>query len=131
MVNRPLSPHLQVYRLPLLPTISVLTRVSAIALSFGVVVLALWLVALGLGEGAYGRLTGWLTSPLGLVALVGLTFALFWHSANGIRHLCWDAGLGLDLATAERTAWAVVAVSFAGTALVWLIIYLRMGAGAL
>jgi len=130
MANRPLSPHLQVYRLPLLPTISILTRISAVALSFGLVVLALWLVALGLGEEAYALMTGLLTSPLGLIALIGWTFALMWHSANGVRHLFWDAGRGLDLVTAERTGWAVVAFSIIATLLVWALIWARATGGA-
>ena len=123
MADRPLSPHLQVYRLPLLPIVSIMTRACAVALSFGLVVFAIWLIALGSGAQAYGLINGLLTSPLGLIALVGWTFALMWHSANGIRHLFWDAGHGFDLQTAERSAYAVIAFSFIATAAVWLWIW--------
>lgn len=123
MADRPLSPHLQVYRLPLLPLVSILTRASAVALSLGVLVFAAWLITLGLGEGPYARMTGLLTSPLGIFMLMCWTFALMWHSANGIRHLFWDAGMGLSIQTAERSAYAVIGFSFIATALVWLWIW--------
>ena len=123
MANRPLSPHLQVYRLPLLPLVSILTRASAVALSFGVLVFAIWIISMGLSPEAFALITSWLTSPLGLIALIGWTFAFMWHSANGIRHLFWDAGRGFDLQTAERTAYAVIAFSILGTALVWILIW--------
>ena len=123
MPNRPLSPHLQVYRLPLLPLVSIITRACAIALAFGLIVFAIWLIALGMGAEAYGAVTALLVSPLGLIALVGWTFCLMWHSANGIRHLFWDAGRGLDLQIAERTAYAVILFSLLGTAALWLWIW--------
>ncbi len=123
MADRPLSPHLQVYRLPLLPLVSILTRACAVALSLGVLVFALWLIALGFGGGAYDRVTGVLTSPLGQVALIGWTFALMWHSANGVRHLFWDTGRGLDLAVAERSAYAVIAFAVLATAALWAYIW--------
>jgi len=121
--KRPLSPHLQVYRLPMLPTVSILTRVCAVALSAGVLVFAAWLMALGFGATSYERFTGLLTSPLGQVALIGWTFALMWHSANGVRHLFWDMGRGLDLRTAELTGYGVIAFAFFGTALTWALIW--------
>ena len=120
MADRPLSPHLQVYRLPLLPLVSILTRVSAIALAAGLVVFAIWLIALGMGEDDYNLVTGALTAPLGIVALIGWTFAFLWHSANGIRHLFWDAGKGFEIQTAERSAYAVIGFSILGTLAVWL-----------
>ena len=123
MADRPLSPHLQVYRLPLLPLVSILTRTAAVALSVGLVVLAIWLIALGFGQASYDQVTGLLTSPLGLIALIGWTFAFMWHSANGIRHLFWDAGMGLSIETAERSAYVVIAFSIIGTASVWLWIW--------
>lgn len=130
MADRPLSPHLQVYRLPLLPIVSILTRASAVALSVGLVVFAIWLIALGMGKGAYATVTGLLTSPIGIIALVGWTFAFLWHSANGIRHLFWDAGKGLELQTAERTAYVVIAFSILGTLAIWLYVWMQLGGGA-
>ena len=120
MAERPLSPHLQVYRLPLLPLVSIMTRVCAIALSLGVLVFAIWLISLGIGETAYAKMIGLLTSPLGVVALIGWTFALMWHSANGVRHLFWDMGMGLDLETTEKSAYAVIGFSIVTTIGIWL-----------
>ncbi len=119
MANRPLSPHLQVYRLPLLPLVSILTRACALALSLGVLVFAVWLIALGFGGLAYDRVMGIFTSSLGQVALIGWTFAFMWHSANGVRHLFWDMGRGLDLTVAERGAYAVITFAVLGTLAVW------------
>ena len=123
MANRPLSPHLGVYKLPLLPTVSILTRACAVALSIGVLVFAVWLMALGFGAASFAHINGLLTSPLGLIALIGWTFAFMWHSANGVRHLFWDAGHGFDLAVAERSAYAVIAFAILGTAGVWAYIW--------
>lgn len=123
MSDRPLSPHLQVYRLPLLPIVSILTRAAGIALSLGLVVFAFWLMALGSGAEAYAWWTGLLTSPLGLIALIGWTFALMWYMAGGVRHLIWDAGKGLSLEAAERGAYMTIAFSILGTAAVWLWIW--------
>ena len=124
---RPLSPHLGVYRLPLLSLVSIITRACALALALGLLVFLTWIITLGLddlgpGSEAARFFTDLLTSPLGLIALVGWTFALFWHSANGIRHLFWDTGRGLSLPTAERTARVVIAVAFLGTLGTWLVI---------
>ena len=120
MADRPLSPHLQVYRLPLLPLVSILTRASAVALSLGVLVFAAWLITLGLGEGPYARMTGLLTSPLGIFMLMCWTFALMWHSANGIRHLFWDAGYGFERGFATKTGVITLVVAGALTLLYWL-----------
>ncbi len=128
MADRPLSPHLQVYRLPLLPLVSIMTRASAIALSAGLVVFAIWLIALGMGEASYATVTGLLTSPIGIIALIGWTFAFFWHSANGIRHMIWDSGRGFELQVAERSAYIVILISVFGTAAVWLWIWTQGGA---
>lgn len=123
MSNRPLSPHLQTYRLPLLPLVSILNRGAGVALAFGTLALTAWLVALGLGEGAYAWMMTLLTSPIGIIALIGWTLALTWHAANGVRHLIWDMGHGLGLATAERSAYAVIAFSIFATTAIWIWIW--------
>ena len=123
MSNRPLSPHLQVYRLPLLPIVSILTRGAAIILFFGIPVFATWIIALGLGEEAYRFVTGILTSPLGLIALISWTLAFYWHMSNGIRHFIQDTGRALTIASAEHAAYICIVFTFVMTTLPWALIW--------
>lgn len=117
--NRPLSPHLQVYRPQLTSVLSILHRMSGVFLSFGTVVVVLWLLGLAGGPEPYARVQGWLGSVPALIVLFALTWALFYHLLNGIRHLCWDAGWLLDLPSAYASGWTVVAGSVVLTLLVW------------
>ena len=123
MTQRPLSPHLQTYRLPLLPIVSILNRAAGVALAVGLLPLSAWLIALGMGEGAYSFVTGLLISPPGQVARIGWTFALIWHGGNGVRHLIWDMGKGLELATAQRSAYILIGLSVLMTAAIWIWIW--------
>jgi succinate dehydrogenase / fumarate reductase cytochrome b subunit len=109
--GRPLSPHLQVYKPQLTSVLSISHRATGLALSVGMVVLVGWLLATAIGPEAYADMRGFLGSWIGIVLLVGWTFSLFFHLCNGVRHLVWDTGHGLDLPTTYATGWAVVAVS--------------------
>jgi succinate dehydrogenase / fumarate reductase, cytochrome b subunit len=117
--NRPLSPHLQVYRPQLTSVLSISHRISGVVLSFGTVVAIFWLLALASGAEAYDRLLGLLGHPIGLAVMVAWSFALFYHLLNGIRHLVWDAGWMLDLRGAYASGWAVVILAVVLTALAW------------
>jgi succinate dehydrogenase / fumarate reductase cytochrome b subunit len=117
--QRPLSPHLQIYRLQLTSVLSIAHRLTGLALSVGTLLLAWWLVALASGEGAFNAAQGFVGSWLGKLLLLGWSFALFFHLANGIRHLFWDAGYGFDLKTTYASGWSVVAVSALLTVLTW------------
>lgn len=117
--QRPLSPHLQVYRPQLTSVLSILHRVSGMLLALGAVVVVVWLAALVAGPEAYDRVIGILAHPVALVALFGWTLALFYHLLNGIRHLCWDAGWGLELKSAYASGWVVVVLTLVLTAIVW------------
>ena len=119
--GRPLSPHLQVYRWQYTMLTSILHRATGIALTVGTLLLAWWLVAAASGPEAYATAQGFIGSVFGMLILFGWTFALFYHLANGIRHLVWDAGLGLDLPNAERGAYIVGASSIGLTILVWIV----------
>jgi succinate dehydrogenase / fumarate reductase cytochrome b subunit len=119
--KRPLSPHLQVYKPQLTTVLSITHRITGIALSAGLLLFVWWLVALMQGLQAFGQLQALLRAPLGLAVLVGWTWALFYHFANGIRHLAWDAGFGFSLPDTYRSGWAVVILSFVLTALTWAI----------
>jgi succinate dehydrogenase / fumarate reductase cytochrome b subunit len=115
--GRPLSPHLQIYKPQLTSVLSILHRATGIALSVGTLLLVWWLLALATGPAAYARAQGFLGSWLGVLLLVGWAYALFFHLCNGIRHLVWDSGHGLDIGTTYITGWAVVAASAGLTAI--------------
>ena len=117
--NRPLSPHLQVYRPQLTSVLSISHRITGVLLSLGMVMVAAWLVALAAGPEAFTTVNAWLASPVGIGALLAWTLALFYHLLNGIRHLVWDAGWLLDLKGAYASGWTVVVLSLALTAIVW------------
>jgi succinate dehydrogenase / fumarate reductase, cytochrome b subunit len=120
MARRPLSPHLTIYRFAYTMSLSILHRITGIGLAAGLVVLALWLTAVAQGEDAYQRFTDGRAAPL-LRVLLGLWLVAFlYHFANGIRHLAWDAGFGLERAQARRSARVViVAVLVAAALLLW------------
>jgi succinate dehydrogenase / fumarate reductase cytochrome b subunit len=109
--SRPLSPHLQIYRWQLTMALSITHRATGIALAVGSVLLVWWLLAAAEGGGAFNTAQAFWGSWVGLILLFGWAFALFFHLCNGIRHLAWDTGWGLDLKTTYATGWAVVAAS--------------------
>jgi succinate dehydrogenase / fumarate reductase, cytochrome b subunit len=117
--NRPLSPHLQVYRPQLTSVLSISHRISGVLLSFGTAVVVFWLLALAAGPDAYERINAYLAHPLALALMVVWTFALFYHLLNGVRHLIWDAGWMLDLRGAYASGWAVVILAVVLTVFVW------------
>lgn len=119
LVRRPLSPHLQVYRPQLTSILSIMNRVTGIALCFGTLLLVWWLVAAASGPSAFGAVQGFLVTPVGLFMLFGWTAALFWHFYGGIRHLTWDAGYGYDLPQTHLSGWATVIATVLSTVLVW------------
>jgi succinate dehydrogenase / fumarate reductase cytochrome b subunit len=125
--SRPLSPHLQIYRPQITSVLSFGHRLTGLALSVGTLLLVWWLVALARGPDAFARAQGFVGSWLGRVLLLGWTFSLFFHLANGIRHLCWDAGYGFEIKTATVSGWVVVVASVALTAIAWVVGLAAMG----
>jgi succinate dehydrogenase / fumarate reductase cytochrome b subunit len=117
--KRPLSPHLHIYRWQLTSVLSILHRLTGVFLSLGAVGLVWWLFAAASGDQAFACVLAFLVSWPGKLLLLGWTFALFYHLANGIRHLLWDAGIGFDLTSTYATGWTVVIAAFALTALAW------------
>jgi succinate dehydrogenase / fumarate reductase cytochrome b subunit len=116
---RPLSPHLQVYRWQLTSVMSILHRATGIALSLGAILLVLWLVAAASGATSYAHVQDFIGSWIGLVLLFGWTVSLFYHLCNGIRHLWWDTGQGLELPAVYASGWAVLAATVVLTAFAW------------
>ncbi len=117
LVRRPLSPHLQVYRPQITSILSIMHRMTGIALSAGTLLLAWWLVAAATSDSSYATVSGFMRSPIGLLFLLGWIASLWYHFCNGIRHLAWDAGFGFELPTVHASGWAVVAATAALTAL--------------
>lgn len=117
--NRPLSPHLQVYRPQLTSVLSISHRISGVVLSAGLALVVAWLLALAAGPESFERLNGLMSSVPVTIALVLWTAALFYHLLNGIRHLLWDAGWLLDLRGAYASGWTVVGLATVLTAVAW------------
>ena len=118
--DRPLSPHLQIYRWQLTSVLSILHRAAGVALTAGAVLLVWWLVAAASGPDAYESVTDFLGSWLGLLLLFGWSLSLFYHLCNGIRHLVWDTGHGLDLKSTYVSGWLVVAGTGVFTLIAWI-----------
>ena len=116
---RPLSPHLQVWRWHITMLGSILHRMTGIGLYVGAFIAAAWALALASGPEWYGRVMGWLAHPLGRLVLAGLTLAFFFHLANGVRHLVFDAGRGLNPKLADMTGLAVMVFAVLATVAVW------------
>ena len=119
--NRPLSPHLQVYRPQLTSILSITHRATGIALSFGIILLIAWILATAAGENYFNTVNSIITSWFGTLGLVGFTWALFYHLCNGIRHLFWDAGFGFELSTVYKSGYATVGASVLLTAVAWIL----------
>lgn len=117
--ERPLSPHLQIYRLPLNGILSITHRLTGLALALGALLLVGLLILAAAGSQAYNAVYPLLTHWFGRLVLLGFTLALYYHLCAGIRHLFWDAGRGYELETARRTAWVVIAGAVVLTALTW------------
>jgi len=119
--NRPLSPHVGIYRWQVSNTLSILHRLTGLALSFGALSLLAWIVSAALGADAYARVAGVLGGPFGLLVMFGVTASFFYHLANGVRHLAWDAGYGFDKPVARTTGWLAVAAAIVATAGFWMV----------
>ena len=125
--NRPLSPHLQIYRPQLTAVLSILHRLTGVALAPGTLLLVYWLAAAAAGPEAFATAQMLVGSIVGRLLLLGWTFALFYHLCNGIRHLFWDAGYGLELPDLYRSGWLVVFASGALTLGGWALGYAVRG----
>lgn len=126
-VERPLSPHLQVYKPQLTSVLSILHRITGVGLGLGTLLLTWWLVAAAYGPDAFEVVQSFVASWFGRLVLFGFTYALFYHLCNGIRHLFWDAGWGFELKTAYASGWLVVIASLGLTLVSWIAGYLAGG----
>jgi succinate dehydrogenase / fumarate reductase cytochrome b subunit len=118
--DRPLSPHLEIYRLSMTFVMSGFHRVTGAVLYFGMLIPAAWLLAAATGPGWFNFVNSLLGTYLGRLVLFGYTWGLIHHMLGGIRHLIWDTGRGLDLESIEVFARATIIGSVGLTAAVWL-----------
>lgn len=117
--GRPTSPHMSVYRWPITMTLSILHRMTGVALAVGLIAYVAWLMAAAGSNIDYRQFVDLMQTPLGRIALVGWSFAFFFHLCNGVRHLFWDSGRGFEISQANRSAWMVVVGSVVLTLLYW------------
>ena len=119
-IDRPLSPHLGVYRWEISNALSIMHRMTGVMLSIGSLALVGWLISLVAGHDAYSRLTAFFEGVVGGLILFGLTFCLFFHLGNGIRHLFWDAGYGFEKERARMSGWGVLISALLLTLAFWI-----------
>jgi succinate dehydrogenase / fumarate reductase, cytochrome b subunit len=120
--SRPLSPHLQIYRWYLTMALSIAHRVTGAGLTVGLLLLTWWLMALAGGPESFATVRAVMDNFLGGLVLFGFTLFVFYHTLNGVRHLVWDLGHGLDKAAAHQSGIVVVAGSVILTLLTWITI---------
>jgi succinate dehydrogenase / fumarate reductase cytochrome b subunit len=127
-IERPLSPHLQIYKPMLTMTMSIMHRLTGVALYAGTLLFAWWLIATAAGPESFAPVQWFLGSWIGRLVLIGYTWALFHHMLGGIRHFIWDTGRGFEPAEREMLAKATIGGSVLLTALVWIAGYAMLGA---
>lgn len=121
--NRPLSPHLQVYRWQITMALSILHRMTGVGLGLGLLLLTWWVVAAASGPAYFDLVQSFMTSWIGRLILLGFTWALFFHLCNGIRHLFWDAGYGFEIPSMQKSGISVAVISVILTVLVFIFGY--------
>lgn len=126
-VERPLSPHLQIYRPMLTMMMSIAHRITGASLAVGFALLTWWLVAISIGPEDYAIVDAFFGSLVGRVLLFLFTWALIHHMLGGIRHLIWDTGAALDTTSIEVAAWLTIISSIVLTILIWVAAYALMG----
>lgn len=120
--NRPLSPHLMIYRPQLTSVTSILTRITGNALLMASLLIVWWFLAAATSPQAFAIADAVLTSWLGDLVMTLSLWGLWYHTLAGLRHLVWDNGIGLDLETAYKLGYAVIGGSVVFTILTLLII---------
>jgi len=106
--NRPLSPHLDIYQYQITWTVSIMHRITGVAMTLGLLLIVTWLIAAAFSTGLFLIIDGLLRSWIGMIIIFGSLWAFWFHFLNGIRHLFWDLGYGFNLSTVWRSGWVVV-----------------------
>lgn len=121
--KRPLSPHLQIYKPQMTSTLSILHRATGVAMAVGTLMVVWLLLSAAIGEAAFGQFMDFATSPFGQIMLFGWSLALFYHMANGVRHLIWDTGHMFNISCAKKAGMVVLLFTVIMTALTWFLAY--------
>lgn len=122
-IERPLSPHLQNYRWTLTMAMSILHRVTGVAMYFGTLLLAWWLIAAASGPTAYATVQAFTGSFIGRIIAIGYTWALMHHLLSGIRYFIWDLGYGFKQSEREGISWAALIGGIVLTIVLWVVAY--------
>jgi succinate dehydrogenase / fumarate reductase cytochrome b subunit len=125
-VQRPMSPHLQIYRPQITSAMSIFHRITGVALSAGTLVLVWWLAAAATSDRAFATASWFIGSWLGILMLFGWTAALWYHFCAGIRHLFWDAGYGYDLPQVHASGRAAIVAAAVLTVITWLFVFIAI-----
>jgi succinate dehydrogenase / fumarate reductase, cytochrome b subunit len=125
-MERPLSPFMFPiwYRFQITSALSILHRLTGLALAVGSILLVWWLISVSAGGELFATTHAVLASPIGIVLLFGWSVAFFYHLCNGVRHLAWDAGYGFEISSASRSGYAVLAATVLLAAMTWLYVFL-------
>ena len=119
--ERPLSPHLSVYRLMINTVMSIMHRITGAALYFGTLLLAAWLVAAAMGEKQFVLVNTLFAHPIGMLILFGYSWAIFHHMLGGLRHFVWDTGRGFEIWQVNLLSWVTIIGSISLTLAAWAI----------
>jgi succinate dehydrogenase / fumarate reductase cytochrome b subunit len=130
-VDRPLSPHLSIYRFQINMLMSILHRITGAANYFGSAFLAAWLLSAAVGRKEYDSLNALLTHPIGMLLVFGYTWSVIHHMTGGVRHLVWDTGRGLTIGQVNSLSWLTIILSLVLTCLVWAVGLISRGVIAL
>lgn len=120
-VDRPLSPHLQIYRFEINMLMSILHRITGAANYFGTAFFAAWLMSAAIGRKEYDSLNALLTHPIGMLLAFGYTWSVIHHLVGGLRHLLWDTGRGFSIGQVNTLNWLTIILSLVLTGAVWAI----------
>ncbi len=112
MDNRPLSPHLTVYKPQITSVLSIFHRITGAGLAISTALVVFWLASLAIGEVTFKRYNNFLNNPFIIIVLVSSLWALWYHFCTGLRHLYWDMGYGYDLKSVTISGWVAVIFSF-------------------
>ncbi|WP_243039954.1 succinate dehydrogenase, cytochrome b556 subunit [Dyella sedimenti] len=126
--QRPLSPHMGIYKWQVQMVTSIVHRATGIALSVGTLLVLWGVFSLAHGEDSYNQFKACVGSPIGLVLLLGWTWALFYHLCNGVRHLFQDGGMGYAIPQFVRSSWLSIIGSIVLTIIVWAYVLTSGGA---
>ena len=119
--ERPLSPHITIYRPQLTATLSIIHRMTGVGLSAGTLFITVWLLSAAWSPNAFHWVQGFYSSVIGNLVLLGFSLCLFYHLCNGIRHLLWDIGWNLEIRSVYRSGWIMLFFAVVLTTFAWIL----------